>query len=67
MKSMKKWDKKSGVDQNKADLAAKGVNKPASEVLKESFDNLRSVFTGNVRANTSKSNEKKKNGTYPGR
>lgn len=55
----KKWDSEK---QKNAEALQRGVNKPAAEVLKESWNNLKSAFSGNVRANTLKKNEKRKRG-----
>ncbi len=62
------WDKKKqGVDQKSAEEAAKGVNKSASEVLSQSWKNLKDAFSGeSARANTTKQNVIRKDGGYPG-
>lgn len=65
---MEQWQKKKhGVDPDRAKAAEQGVNKPAGEVLSESWENLKSAFTGAAKANTVKTNEKKKSGGYPRR
>lgn len=62
-----KWDyEKQGVDQESADAASRGVNKPGTEVLKEAWNNVKDVFSGTARANTLKQNKRRNDGGYPG-
>jgi hypothetical protein len=64
---MSNWDKKkTGIGQKEAELASKGVNKPAGEVLKESWQNIKDVFSGTARANEQRQNKQRKDGGYPG-
>jgi hypothetical protein len=59
------WKPSQGMSQEAAEKAQAGVNKPASEVLSESWNNIKDVFTG--RANAAKQNIKRSNGGYPRR
>jgi hypothetical protein len=62
------WDRnKHGVDPDAAKAAQQGINKPASEVLKEEWNKIKEVFTPSVRSNELKENKKRTNGGYYGR
>lgn len=67
IKNMSGWDKeKHGVDKDRAKAVQSGVNKPAGEVLRESWQNLKDAFTPGARANVQKEN-KQGQGGYPKR
>jgi len=61
------WKQGQGVSQDNAEKAQSGVNKPASEVLGESWQNLKDAFTPGARGNTVRENKKRDSGGYPGR
>ena len=48
--------------QKNAEAIQKAVNKPASKVLKESWQNLKDAFSGSARANEKKTNQRRKRG-----
>lgn len=61
-----KWDEqKHGINQEAAEKAQAGVNKPVREIFKESWENLRDVWSPNSRANTERENKKRGTGGYP--
>jgi hypothetical protein len=58
-----KWDKKSGVDQEKTEKAAKSIqDKNLKGNFKDAWENLKGAFSGDMaRGNTPKQNEQRKN------
>ena len=64
MRAMSWKDKEKQIN---AEAIQKGVNKPASKIMKESWQNLKDAFnpktySGTKRTNTPKSNEKRRRG-----